>query len=202
MTSVFAFFLLVSLGLAAAVAFAATHHRRKLKALLVGSLLLAWIALGVALSQISARTASTLVAPGAARRPGLMKSAAHQALTLLGALGGPALLVTALGVFALHATRAGRVPPPPPRRRGKAPRIVQVRPDGLHLDHARRLIEEYGRALELDHPGATLAAELAALPGDYAPPRGRILVAQVGGAPAGCVALRALDPQVAEMRRL
>lgn len=201
-TSVFALFLLVSLGLAAAVAFAAAPRRKKLKALLVASLLLAWATLGVALSQISARTASTLVAPGAARRPGLGRSAAHQAFTLLGALGGPALLVTALGFFALRATRGGPGPAPRTRRRGKAPRILPVRPDGQHLESARRLIEEYGRALSLDHPGEALDAEVAGLPGAYAPPRGRLLVAHVGRAVAGCVALRPLDEQTCEVKRL
>lgn len=201
MTSVFALFLLLSLGFSAAVAFATARRRGKLKVLLVVSLLLAWATLGVALSQISARTASTLVAPGAVRRPGLVQSAAHEALTLAGALGGPALLVTALGFLTLRATRKGLPPPTPTRRRGKAPRIVQVRPDGQHLDDARRLIDEYARALELDHPGA-VGPGPDALPGDYAPPRGKLLVAQVGGAPAGCVGLRSLDEHTAELKRL
>ncbi|HXN55961.1 MAG TPA: GNAT family N-acetyltransferase [Myxococcales bacterium] len=202
MTSIFALFLLLSLGFAAAVAFATAQRRRKLKVLLVVSLLLAWVTLGAALSQISARTASTLVAPGAARRPGLVRSAAHEAFTLAGALGGPAILVTTLGVFALRATRKGRPVAQPRRRRGKPARIVHVRPDGQHLEDARRLIEEYGRTLELDHPGQVPAAELAGLPGEYAPPRGRLLIAHIGRTTAGCVALRSLDARTAEMKRL
>lgn len=201
-TFVFALFLLLSLGLAAAVVFAAAPRRGKLKVLLVVSLLLAWATLGVALSQISARTASTLVAPGAARRPGLGKSAANQALTLAGALGGPALLVTTLGLFALRSTRKGARPATQPRRRGKPARIVHVRPDGQNLEGARQLIEEYARTLEVDHPGEVPTAELAGLPGDYAPPRGRLLVAHIGRATAGCVALRSLDARTAEMKRL
>lgn len=45
-------------------------------------------------------------------------------------------------------------------------------------------------------------AELAALPGEYAPPGGVLLIARDGDAPAGCVALRALDAGTGEMKRM
>jgi putative acetyltransferase len=45
-------------------------------------------------------------------------------------------------------------------------------------------------------------AELAALPGDYAPPGGVLLIARDGTAPAGCVALRRVDPASGEMKRM
>ena len=49
-------------------------------------------------------------------------------------------------------------------------------------------------------------AELAGLPGDYAPPRGALLLAMIEGQVAGCVALRPLDnvdyANAAEMKRL
>ncbi len=45
-------------------------------------------------------------------------------------------------------------------------------------------------------------AELAGLPGQYARPRGRLLIAYVGGRPAGCVALRGLGQGVCEMKRM
>lgn len=43
---------------------------------------------------------------------------------------------------------------------------------------------------------------LAGLPGSYAPPRGRLLLARIDGAQAGCVALRPHDAQAGKMKRL
>ena len=45
-------------------------------------------------------------------------------------------------------------------------------------------------------------AELATLPGPYSPPRGRLLLATLDGAPVGCVALKPLDEQACEMKRM
>ncbi|MBP7243560.1 GNAT family N-acetyltransferase [Amaricoccus sp.] len=44
--------------------------------------------------------------------------------------------------------------------------------------------------------------ELAGLPGKYAPPRGRLLLALLDGSPCGCVALRDLGDGVCEMKRM
>jgi carbonic anhydrase len=44
--------------------------------------------------------------------------------------------------------------------------------------------------------------ELASLPGIYALPRGRLLLATVDGRPAGCIALKPHDGETAELKRL
>jgi putative acetyltransferase len=45
-------------------------------------------------------------------------------------------------------------------------------------------------------------AELASLPGKYAPPQGALLLALVDGQPAGCVAMRDLGDRRCEMKRM
>lgn len=44
--------------------------------------------------------------------------------------------------------------------------------------------------------------ELSGLPGKYAPPKGRVLLALDSERPVGCVALRAIDNQVSEVKRM
>jgi ribosomal protein S18 acetylase RimI-like enzyme len=67
---------------------------------------------------------------------------------------------------------------------------------------ARRLIRAYADWLAVDLSYQNFEHELATLPGAYAPPRGRLLLARVAGEAAGCVALRPLEPDICEMKRL
>lgn len=70
----------------------------------------------------------------------------------------------------------------------------------------RRLFSDYAADLGVDLCFQGFDEELAKLPGDYAAPRGALLLAWVDGLPAGCCALRALDSSdytnAAEMKRL
>jgi ribosomal protein S18 acetylase RimI-like enzyme len=74
------------------------------------------------------------------------------------------------------------------------------------IETLRGLMREYADALGVDLCFQNFEQELATLPGDYAAPRGALLLATVDGKPAGCVALRPLDsadyPNAAEMKRL
>lgn len=49
---------------------------------------------------------------------------------------------------------------------------------------------------------AAFEEELAGLPGPYSAPRGSLLYATLDGEPAGCVALRAIDDEFCEMKRM
>lgn len=71
------------------------------------------------------------------------------------------------------------------------------------MEAARRLFIAYAKSLPIDLSYQGFEAELAALPGKYAPPRGLILIASdTSGVDLGCVALRPLSNDVCEMKRL
>jgi putative acetyltransferase len=79
-------------------------------------------------------------------------------------------------------------------------RIVHAR--DRDIDAARELFREYAASLGHDLEFQGFSEELATLPGGYAPPRGRLLLAWERGAAAGCVALRPIEPGICEMKRL
>lgn len=81
---------------------------------------------------------------------------------------------------------------------------VEIRPAAIPADlpAVRALFREYADGLGIDLCFQDFETELATLPGKYAPPAGRLLLAWRGEQPLGCVALRAVDADTAEMKRL
>ena len=79
--------------------------------------------------------------------------------------------------------------------------IVQAS-DAAAVAQARELFCEYEAESQLDLCFQNFDAELAGLPGAYAPPDGRLLLALYEGQLAGCVALRKFEDDVCEMKRL
>jgi putative acetyltransferase len=71
-----------------------------------------------------------------------------------------------------------------------------------HTGAVQTLWREYWESLALSADFQNFANELAALPGVYAPPRGRLLLALVDGAPAGTAAFRPLTEHSCEAKRL
>lgn len=79
--------------------------------------------------------------------------------------------------------------------------IVSAQSDE-HYQTARELFEQYADSLDFELEFQGFSQELATLPGDYSPPKGCILLASDSGQFAGCAALRPLEDNLCEMKRL
>lgn len=81
---------------------------------------------------------------------------------------------------------------------------VQLRHANLDdIDTVVALFREYANGLEIDLSFQDFEDELESLPGSYAPPKGSLLLAEIGGEAVGCVAVRALHAtNFCEMKRL
>jgi ribosomal protein S18 acetylase RimI-like enzyme len=82
------------------------------------------------------------------------------------------------------------------------PALIRIAEGEADVAVARALFEEYQESLGFSLCFQNFDAELASLPGAYAPPDGRLLLAFAGAEPAGCVALRKIEEAVCEMKRL
>ena len=79
--------------------------------------------------------------------------------------------------------------------------IIEAHHDAK-LPFIRELLTEYANSIDINLCFQSFDRELAELPGRYAPPEGRLLLAMENEQPAGCVALRKIGEGLCEMKRL
>jgi len=80
-------------------------------------------------------------------------------------------------------------------------RIIQAG-SSEEISQARELFREYGATPDFGACFQGFEEEAQSLPGIYAPPEGRLLLAYLDGAAAGCIGFRKLKPGECEIRRL
>jgi putative acetyltransferase len=86
-------------------------------------------------------------------------------------------------------------------RDGQVVKFVRVESEE-YLGRVRELFTEYALSLGFNLCFQNFDVELAALPGEYVPPEGRLLLALLDDQMIGCVALRKFTEGVCEMKRL
>ena len=74
--------------------------------------------------------------------------------------------------------------------------------DGVHLRAVQDLWSEYWSSLGFAPDFQNFAEELRSLPGEYAPPKGRLLLALIGRNLAGTAAFRPMSETACEAKRL
>lgn len=79
--------------------------------------------------------------------------------------------------------------------------IIDVRSSDK-LREVRALFQEYWDSFAFSPCFQHFDRELRALPGEYAPPAGRLGLSMVEEQPAGCIAMRSVDARTCEMKRL
>lgn len=80
--------------------------------------------------------------------------------------------------------------------------LITVSAAGADADAVRGLFVDYAKSLGFSLCFQGLDKELATLPGEYAAPRGCLLLAKQGEERVGCVGVRPLDTERCEMKRL
>src|SRR6185503_2013559 len=73
---------------------------------------------------------------------------------------------------------------------------------GPELEDIRALFLEYAQSLDFELCFQSFDKELRDLPAEYAKPHGRLILCQFDGRPAGCIALKRIEPGICEMKRL
>ena len=85
----------------------------------------------------------------------------------------------------------------------EAPESITIAEAQPHeIGAARALFREYEKSLNISLCFQNFAQEVASLPGAYAPPKGRLLLAKAESRYAGCIALRPNSESICEMKRL
>ena len=80
-------------------------------------------------------------------------------------------------------------------------RFVQAKTE-KHLEAIGELFTEYVHSLGFELDFQDYENEFAELPGEYAPPDGRLILAIVDGDAVGCIGLRKIDDTICEMKRM